>query len=115
MSRKRDLVSPSASSAPPKLSSSHHKTAGRLPPLYLRKRTFPRAVSMSALGHNRTHAPEQTAPLFDNLVSARTECGWKFEAERLRGLEIDDQLEFDRLQHGKVRWCRAIDNFRRIA
>ena len=39
-------------------------------PLYPQKRTFLGAVAMSALGQNRTHAPQQIARLFDDLVGA---------------------------------------------
>ena len=38
--------------------------------------------------------------LFDHLVSAHEERLGNFQPERLRGLEIDDQLEFRRLQQG---------------
>ena len=40
--------------------------------------------------------------------SARSsECGGNFEAERLRGLEIDDQLEFGRLLDRQIGGLRA--------
>src|SRR6478736_6442758 len=37
-------------------------------PLYPRKRTSGIRAGMSELCHNRTHAPQQTASLFDHLV-----------------------------------------------
>jgi hypothetical protein len=43
-------------------------------PLYPRKRTFLSAVSMSALGHKRTHAP-QRQKLYSITSSARPSRG----------------------------------------
>src|SRR5262249_39889074 len=63
-------------------------------PLYPRKRTFAVHKRMSALGQKRTHAPQQTASLFDHLVGTGEQRGRHFEAKRLRGFEIDHQLEF---------------------
>ena len=40
---------------------------------------------------------QQTASLFDHLVGAGEQRWWNLEAERLRGLEIDEQLEPCRL------------------
>ena len=42
----------------------------------------------------QTHAPQQMASSFDHLVGAGEERRGHFEAERLGGLQIDDQLEF---------------------
>src|SRR5262245_7075804 len=52
-------------------------------------------LGMSVSGQKRTHAPQQQ--LFDHLVRLR-EYRWRNgQAERFRSLEIDNQLEFDRL------------------
>src|SRR5262245_1577496 len=39
---------------------------------------------------------------FDHLISEREQCCRQHEAERLRGPEIDYQLEFGRLHHREV-------------
>ena len=51
-----------------------------------------------------------TGSLFDHLVGASKKCRWNFEAERLRGLEIDDEIEFDWLRDREVRRRCALEN-----
>src|SRR5450759_4005708 len=49
----------------------------------------------------QTHAPQQTASLFNQIVGAGVQRGWDIKTERLGGLEIDDQLEPGGLLHRK--------------
>src|SRR5262245_61413240 len=71
------------------------KADSRKPPclLYPRKRTCAVQTAMSALGQKRTHAPQQTASLFDHLVGTTLHRLRHGEAERLGGLEVDDHFE----------------------
>src|SRR5262249_60192733 len=70
--------------------------------LYPRKRTCAVQEAMSALGQKRTYAPAQKGSLFDHLVSSREQGRGHREPKRPCGLEVDDQLEFCRLNDRKV-------------
>jgi hypothetical protein len=51
--------------------------------------------------------------LFDHLVGEREELGRKLDAERLRGLEIDHQLELGRLLHRQLVRLGALEHLAR--
>jgi hypothetical protein len=59
---------------------------------------------------DRTHAVQQEAPLLNHVVGAGEQRGRDVEAERFRGLEIDNQLVFGGLLHGQVGWFGALEN-----
>src|SRR5262249_35213824 len=69
-------------------------SAGRLPHLYPRKRTWISTVVMSAKGQFRTRAPQRIVELFNHLVSPGEEHRGHFEVERLGSFQIDEELEF---------------------
>jgi hypothetical protein len=50
----------------------------------------------------RTHAPRQTACLFDHVVGTGEQCWRDIEPKRLGSLEVDYQVELRGLFDGKV-------------
>ena len=47
---------------------------------------------------------------FDDLIRAEEHRLWNREAERLRGPEVDDQLELRGLLHGQFSWFCALQD-----
>ena len=74
-------------------------------PLYPRKQTLRSASRMSALGQTATYAVQQKCQLFDHLVCTDEQPSRHAKAERLGGLEVDDQLVLGRCLHWKVGGC----------
>src|SRR4051794_7691300 len=48
--------------------------------------------------------------LLDHLVRDRQRAGWNGDAKRIRGLQIDDQIEFCRRLHRHIGWLLASEN-----
>jgi hypothetical protein len=80
----------------------------RLPSKTLRDRGH-RGAAESC--RERTHAPQQTLAqrrgLFDHLVGRGQQTRRHFKAERPGRLQVDDELEFGRLQDRQIRGLRA--------
>jgi hypothetical protein len=60
---------------------------------------------MSALCQKRTFSR-----LFDHLVGGDQQVGRYGQAERLRGLQVDDQFELGRPNHRQIGRLRAFEN-----
>jgi hypothetical protein len=56
-------------------------------PLYPDEQSFSHSVGMSQTCQQETHAPLQTASLFDHLAGAGNQCRWHFEAACYRDSE----------------------------
>src|SRR2546430_2069788 len=58
----------------------------------------------------QTHAPQQTASLFDHIVGATDQRQRDGDAERLGGFEVDDHLDFRDLLHRQLGGLVALEN-----
>jgi hypothetical protein len=60
---------------------------------------FPQISDMTVRATNGRNGPlpEVSSPLFHDVVGEREEFIWNGEAQRLGGLEVDDEIKFGRL------------------
>ena len=70
----------------------------------------PKADMCSALADVRYVPIADIGRLFDHFVGASEQRWWYCKAERLGGLEVDDQLELSRPQDRHVGWLLALEN-----
>ena len=65
---------------------------------------------MSEMCQQETHAPQQRISLVDHLIGSGKQRPRNCEAQRLRGREIDEQLEIGRLHYWKVSRFFALED-----
>jgi hypothetical protein len=70
----------------------------------------PRLSPVDAAGHAAAPRDELAPPSFDYLVGARQHARRHFEAERLRGRKINDQLELGRQFDWEIGGFSALEN-----
>jgi hypothetical protein len=62
----------------------------------------------------RTNAPQQTASLFDHLVGEQLYRIGQREAERIGGVEVDDQFELGGLHDWQIARLSTFENLARV-
>ncbi len=102
------VVSPVNASRRPSRDAAHHSGSGRL------ARPSPwgtfTSYSLPASWRTPEWVKSEVAASFDHLVGDGGHRWRNVEAERRRGLEMDDQLEFSRLHHRQVGGLGAVEN-----
>src|SRR5258705_9441722 len=83
-------------------------------PFYPQKRTSSGCCRMSVWCHNRTHASQQTASLFDHLVRTKQQRRRHLKSKCLRIFHINDELEFGRLTKRNVTRISTLENLRNL-
>jgi hypothetical protein len=81
-----------------------------LSPFYPQLRTLVGAAGTAASCHNRSHALQQTAPLFDHPLGGRKQRRRHGEAEHPGSLVVDHQLELGRLHDRQVSRLGALED-----
>ena len=71
---------------------------------------LPQKQTFGAHGMSAKCQKQTFAALFDHLVGGGEQRQWNGESERLRGLEIDRELEFVGLLHRQIGGVRAFEN-----
>src|SRR5262245_29694816 len=104
LGHKRTFAVQKAMSALPLIATAKADFRERSCPLYSRKRTCAVRSSMSAKGQKRT------LRLLDDLVGRGKQRLRNGQADRLRGLEIDNQLILGRRLHRHVGWLLALED-----
>src|SRR5262252_6226971 len=75
----------------------------------------PRAATPPRRRAARRTRAASSSRSFDHLVGTRDERRRQLEPKRLGGLEVDSQLEFDRLLHREVGGLGALQNLMHVA
>src|SRR5882724_144904 len=85
-------------------------TFGQPLPVYPGQRTLSDRLGRSVSCQQETHAPQQTASLFDHHVGTSEQRRRNSEAHRLRSLEVDAQGKMRRLLDRQIGRTRAFED-----